>query len=257
MNNLKIIFSMLMITFAIINFGCKGDTGPAGPVGPTLSGTLTGLVVLTDTNGVQPTNRSGISVSIDGTSLSTTTDSTGKWTFNSLSTGTYAITISKNNYGMTKRINFQFVGGGTTYVGQDFLSAVPSFNISNLSYTAGNQFIDVKGNVNFTSAQTIGRNIFVFVGNSNLVSSSPGTYLGVFNAFANDTATTFTQRLTTANLNDLGIPTGSTAYINVYSSSATLANSSRYADVVTGKFIYTSLGSTPSGPFSIVAPMKP
>jgi len=257
MKELKIVYYLLFFTISTIILGCKGDTGPIGPGGPSLSGTITGLVNLIDTNGVQPANRSGISVSIDGTTKSAVTDSTGKWTINALTTGIYAITISKANYGMTKHINLQFVGGGTTYIGEDVLSATPNFSVSNLSYTPGNQFVDVKGNLSYSSTQTIGRNVILFIGNSSNVSSDPATYLGVVNGFANDTATTFTQRITTATFNQLGIATGSATYIIAYSSSAPAANSSRYTDIITGRFIYTSLGSSPSAVLPIVTPMMP
>lgn len=258
MKNLKIAFLLSVISISFINFGCKGETGPVGPAGPngnSLTGKITGIVTLIDTNGIQPANRSGVAVSISGTSKTAITDSTGKWGIDTLPGGTYIITISKANYGMTKRINFQFTGGGTVFIGTDILSAVPNFSVSNLTYTPGNQFVDVKGNISFRSPQTIGRNIILFIGNSSSVSSDPATYLEVVNGFANDTAATFTQRITTANFNQIGIATGSSAYIIAYSSSAPAANSSRYTDVNTGKFIYTSLGTTPSAVLQIVTPM--
>ena len=100
MNKYKIITSaMYIIIIMVIELGCKGDTGsmgPTGPGGPNLTGKITGVVVLTDTNGVQPTKRSGISVQIEGTNKSTLTDSTGKWVLDTMTTGTYAIDISKN-----------------------------------------------------------------------------------------------------------------------------------------------------------------
>ncbi len=258
MNNLKASYLLLFILISTILFGCKGSTGPVGPTGPggpSLTGKLSGLVTLIDTNGIQPTNRSGVSVTIDGLSKSAMTDSTGKWVIDTLSTGIYAINISKTNYGMTKRINVQFTGGGTVFLGTDILSAVPNFSVSNLSYTPGNQYVDIKGNISFSSPQSIGRNIILFIGNSSNVSSSPANYLEIVNGFANDTALTFTQRITTANFNQIVIATGSTAYIIAYSSSAPAANSSRYTDVITGKFIYTSLGTTPSAVLPIVTPM--
>ena len=97
MNNLKASYLLLFILISTILFGCKGSTGPVGPTGPggpSLTGKLSGLVTLIDTNGIQPTNRSGVSVTIDGLSKSAMTDSTGKWVIDTLSTGIYAINIS-------------------------------------------------------------------------------------------------------------------------------------------------------------------
>jgi len=233
MKKIKLFTSFLFLIVCVIEVGCKGDTGTAGPTGPSgplLTGNTSGLVSLIDTNGVLPANKSGVSVSVEGTSKTAVTDSTGHWIIDSLTTGVYTIDISKATYGSTKIQNFQFIGGGTTYLGDLSLSEVPNFQVSNLTYTTGNGFIDVSGTLTLGSPQTTGRNILLFIGNSSNVSSTPANYLGVFNAFANGSATTFTQRLTTANLTSLGIGTGSAAFIVAYSSSAVLASSSRYID---------------------------
>lgn len=251
------LFSIILLTSIAIFFSaCKGDTGLVGSSGPALTGNISGLVNLTDTNGVLPANKSGVLVSITGTSSTAITDSTGHWQIDNIMTGIYTIEISKATYGLTKIQNYQFIGGGTTYIANTSLSQVPNFQVSNLSFTTGNGFVDVSGSITITSAQTTGRNIFLFIGNSSNVSSNPSNYLGVVNAFANGTATAFTQRINTSTFTGLGIGTGTTAYIVAYSSSASLASSSRYIDQTTGRFTYTSLGNV-SGLLQIVSPDKP
>ncbi len=259
MKKITLFTILLLVVLCVVEIGCKGDagttgpTGPTGPGGPSLMGNTSGLVSLIDTNGALPTNKSGITVSVEGTSKTAVTDSTGHWIIDSLTTGVYTIDISKATYGSTKIQNFQFIGGGTTYLGDLSLSEVPNFQVSNLTYTTGTNYIDVSGTLTLGSPQATGRNILLFVGNTSNVSSTPANYLGVFNGFATGTSTTFTQRLTTANLTSLGIGTGSPAFIMAYSSSAVLASSSRYVDQTTGKFIYTSLGN-PSGVLQVVSP---
>lgn len=258
----NLLILLILIPLSTMQYGCKGDTGDngiTGPGGPKLIGKISGNVILIDTNGVQPSMKNGVNVSIDGLGRSAITDSTGKWSIDSVYTGVYTITISKNNYGSTKHVNYQFIGGGTTFLANDYLSAVPNYSVSNLTYTSGisggNTYVDIKGNISFTSNQMFGRNILLFIGNSSMVSNDPANYLDVVNAFVIDTATTFTQRITTTEFSHIGIPTGSPAYIVAYASSAAFANSSRYIDVNTGRYYYTSLNSANSGVLTINTPM--
>ena len=143
-------------------------------------------------------------------------------------------------------------------MGTDFLSEMPNFTVSNITATngssAGNNYVDIKGNVSYNSPQSVGRNILIFIGTDASVSNDPAHYLGVENAFATDTAASFTLRINASVFSSLGIPEGSGAYIAVYPSSATAGNSSRYTDVVTGRFFYTSLPSNPVV-LNITAPM--
>jgi hypothetical protein len=157
MKKIKNLLILTIFVVSIIEFGCKGDVGPAGPTGPpgpSMMGNIIGLVILIDTNGVQPTNRRGITVTVPGTNKTATTDSTGHWALDSMTTGTYEIDISKNTYGNTKHINQQLVGGGTIYIGSDFLSETPSFTVSNLAYTPHNGFIALTGSLSWPTAQT-------------------------------------------------------------------------------------------------------
>ena len=184
------------------------------------------------------------------------TDSTGKWTLSNIQTGTYEIDISKNTYGSTKRINQQFVGGGTVYIGNDYLSEVPNFTVVSITgtlLTSGK--LRVQGVLSYTSQQSFGRNVLLFIGTTSSVSSNPATYLGVVNAYAFYDSTTFTVDIPNTTFNGFGIPSNSTAYIIAYPSSATAAGSSRYTDLATGRFFYTSLGS-PSPYIVIVTPQN-
>jgi len=240
-----LIFS-IFLSFITIEIGCKGDagaTGPTGPAGPSMMGNITGLVTLIDSNGVQPTNKSGVTVSIPGSSKTAITDSTGHWALDSMTTGTYEIDLSKNTFGMTKHLNQQLVGGGTLYIGTDILSQVPDFTVNLTSDSLGIGFVKIKGTLLWSTPQTIGRNILLFIGNQNNVSDNPANYLTEVNVFVSDTGTVFSTNINTSVFSDAGIQTGSNAYIIAYPSSAPAASSTRYADMVTGRFFYTSLGN--------------
>lgn len=255
MNKIKIILILSIFIASIIEIGCKGDTGPQGPAGPLTAGTITGLVNLIDTNGMQPTNKGGITVSIGGTSTSVMTDSTGHWTLSNLNTGIYEIDISKNTYGSTKHLNQQLVGGGTLYIGSDFLSEAPNFNVALTTDSNGNGFVKVKGTLSWTTSQMSVRNIILFIGNQSNVSSNPANYLGINNFTVSDTATVFSVNITSATFNGFGIATGSTCYITAYSASAIPSECSRYPDQATGRFFYTSLGNQ-SNVLTITTPSR-
>ena len=67
MKALKISAFLFLFFTSLIEFGCKGDagtTGPVGPSGPSYRGKITGSIILIDTNGIQPSNKSGVTVSI-------------------------------------------------------------------------------------------------------------------------------------------------------------------------------------------------
>lgn len=261
MKTIKLAAFLSVFCISLVLLGCKGDVGPSGPTGPSgpsLTGNISGLVTLTDSNGVQPVNRSGVTVSIEGTSFSAVTDSTGRWQINSVTTGNYTIDISKNTYGMSKIQNYQFVGGGTSYVGNTNLSEVPNFSVSNLAYTVstGGKII-VTGTLSYTSSQTNGRNILIFVGNSASVSSSPALNLGVVAAYDSSMGTSFSVNITDETFSNLGLGQGSPAFLIAYASSAPPANCSRYVDQTTGRFNYTSLSSATSNVLQVITPDVP
>jgi hypothetical protein len=81
-------------------------------------------------------DRSGVTVSFDGSGLSTTSDSTGSWTITGLPTRTYDITYSKPGYGTIHHYGYQFVGGGTAYVQDVDVTLEPPTQVSVTSLQA-------------------------------------------------------------------------------------------------------------------------
>lgn len=55
-------------------------------------------------------------VTVEGRSISTTTDTLGRWTLNNLPTGTYNFEFSRPGFVSRREFGFQFVGGGTAYM---------------------------------------------------------------------------------------------------------------------------------------------
>jgi len=262
MENLKSFAIFLAVTVLTLVIGCNGTTGPAGPTGPSgpsFTGNTSGLITITDTDGTQLTNRSGVKVWAEGQNDTVFTSASGQWQINGLTTGTYTIDYVLSGFGSSKTQNFQFVGGSTTYLGNIFMSQNPNFTVSlNTTPGSGNGYVNIMGSVSgfAPSGQTNGRNILMFVGTSSSVSSQPSQNLGVLDAYCWYDSTTFTDKVLNSTFNGFGIGYGSTVYIIAYAASAPLANCTRYVDVTTGRFFYTSLGAasnvitltTPDGP---------
>ncbi len=142
LSKLPIVFLPIVLLLCI---GCdkfKGDTGPAGP---SITGDLIGFSYLYDVDGNHVLDNSGIAVSVDGTNISATSDSSGRWMLPGLNTGTYTIAISKEGYGTEKIIGYPFVGGGQAYFGKLSLHQIPSFSITELSATTSLGFVNISG----------------------------------------------------------------------------------------------------------------
>jgi hypothetical protein len=227
------------ITILILFVGCKGDTGPAGP---SLSGNITGTVSLFNADGTNPNNKSGVTVTAQGTSFSTTTDSLGRWTLSGLSTGSYTVVETKPGYGMSEQQNLQLVSGTIVDGGTNpvmisdgpqpiTLAQPPIFTTAIDSITS---IPDSMITVWFTSsgqgdpAHSFSNLYLVVVGTDSTVNPA------VPNSFHSDP-------LPVSEFEAGGFAPGQTAYIAVYPLGYGSLFSSYY-DIATGRTAYTSVG---------------
>ena len=223
--------------------GPTGSTGATGATGPSLTGNMIGFVRLYDVYGnKQFTNLNGITVSIDNTALTTTTDALGRYTFSNVTNGTYTISMSKAGYGNTKLISEHFTAGNDDDVSNSKMSAVPSFNVATLTATPNGTGITITGTLN--GATTYRRAAMIFVGLSNAVSSNVANYLDDQPVTINAGNNTFTLTLPQIYLQNLGATTGTTVYFAAYSANGNNNNSSVYEDYTYGRNVYTAIGST-------------
>jgi hypothetical protein len=94
--------------------GPAGAQGPAGPDGSsTISGNVSGKVLLYDSLGNALTDNSNAIVLFENTSpqFSVTTHADGSFTTPNLSSGIYNLSISKEGFGTMKMIHFLHTGG--------------------------------------------------------------------------------------------------------------------------------------------------
>ncbi len=227
--------------------GCEGEDGPAGP---SLTGQLIGYAYLYDLAAVRATDQSGITVVAEGTSVTATTASDGRWVLSGLPTGTYTIAFSKPGYGSPKRISFQFVGGGQTSFGSMALFQLPGFTIGTLTATVASGVVNIRGTVTGSLPDAY-RVVRIFIGTTASVSSDPSNYAFTMLTAASDTGTIFTTSATSQIFANYGFTVGQTAYIVAYPEAI---SSSAYLDLSTGKYNYPNLNPIPSTVVSAVVP---
>ena len=255
--NMKNKFSLLLASIAVILIvwigGCAKDgaTGPAGPTGPTgttgpaLTGSLTGFVTTYDQyNYKVAADQGGVLLTIDNTTDSAITDATGKYTFSNLTTGIYTVTITKANYSTYKVIDIGVVGGGSTLrnIG---ISRPPYFGLVNVNDTVENTVANgpgilVRGN---DTADISARSYIIFASTASTVSSTPANFIYYVGATIKAGATAFSQYVTSRELNDAGIASGTTVYMAVYPISTGFLS---YTDLATGRPFFTAIGTTPT-----------
>jgi len=211
-----------------------------GQTGPRIVGKLSGNVVLKDQFGNQIHQKDSVTVLIEELNKTTFTDSNGRWEIDSVYTGTYTITYSKENYGISKTVSFQFIGGDV-YVGKTTLSQFPDdYEIENLAVTFIDQYsIRIEG---ITSKTAPNGNVYplrFFIGFNDSVSSNPKSY--IFSEFQSvpGERNEISKTISVNTLKEYGAVSGQTVYIVVYPYSI----GSYYLDVDTGREVYTSIGN--------------
>jgi len=251
MKNKKISIAFLVIgTISSLFFSaCKkdvaGPTGPQGPSGPAFTGSITGFVSLYDQYGTKlTTNVSNVKVSIDNTTQSSLTDNTGKYSFSSLGTGSYNLSITDSLYGADKVQNIALLTGQSNHDVK--LSAIPTFNL--LSVTAVDtvessvNYVKVRGTV---AADIKAREVVVFFGTASTVSSNPANYTLVYSKAIAANSSTFFVLIPVSDLYGAGLTTGSFAYFSAYPAAVSFSSTSSYEDLNTGKTVYNAIGTTP------------
>ena len=102
--------------------GATGATGPQGPPGPALKGNIKGAVFNSYQYAYPIT---GVTVSIEGSSINTTTDSNGIFSLANIQQGTYALIFSMTGYGSSRVNDIVVTGNGTYYVYPPYMSPIP------------------------------------------------------------------------------------------------------------------------------------
>ncbi|MBL7999949.1 MAG: hypothetical protein JNL32_15110 [Candidatus Kapabacteria bacterium] len=245
----------LSIVCIVISFGtlsCNRVDGPVNVV--NLSGSLTGFITTFDENGVA-LNRNGVTVSLEGTEYTTTTDTAGRWQLNDVTAGIYTINFARDSFSTNKLVAQQFIGNGTAYYGVQSISKKPRhvafFDSVVTDYAPNDTAVRIYGKASEQTPLGFNRVVLIFLGSSANVSALPANYNYVFTKFMGSGSTTFEDKFTTQQLQNFGFPRGSKVYMTVYS---TARNYFRYADLQTGRQFYSGLSDNGSAVKSFTVP---
>jgi hypothetical protein len=235
-------FLSATLIIVVLFTSCKKETGPAGPAGPELTGSIIGYVSLYNSLGDRIVNTKGVSVYIDGATPKTVyTDSIGEYKLDSIKTGIYNITFSKDSFNTFKKLGQQLVGGSDPVISNVILY-VPSVNaVSNLALT-------ITGNSHVTAAGTLSHPGYYgyyryYIGINSSVNDTNYVYTGTFNV----TGLTLNNQI----INTDAFQSGSTIYLIIY---GITTGDAGYIDVANGDTYYPSLCTKPSNIASIVIP---
>ncbi len=237
------LLALALMVPALLEFGCKGKdgaAGPTGPAGPSFTGTMAGNVVLYNEDHSLVADKRGVTVSVEGTSISGQTDSTGKFVLNGVPTGIYNIVGSKGGYGTSKIVAVQFIGSGTSSVGRLYLDQMPGYNVATLTAVPAGADITVSGTINNTALYY--RYVLLCLGKTNTTSSDPASYSYFTVLYVSPSVSTFSTTISGQyELNPAGFSSGTTIYIAAYSTGGNYA--SEYLDLNSGNYSWTAIGT--------------
>ena len=244
MNYSKTILA-LFSTLPFFLQGCNSSTSTS------LSGDIIGYGRLFDLNGVHSGSDSGISVSIEGTGLKTTSVRDGRWVLSNVPAGIYTLSFSYPGYGTYNYVGFQFVGGGQLYFGTQSIYQTPLFTVINLASKTGTA-ITLTGTLSGKFPNGT-RNVRFFVGTSAAVSSDPSQYLYSLSTAVSSTSTSFSVSISPDDpaLTKAGVVSGQTIYFIAYAEGYI---STTYLDLATGRSYFANLNPTPSKAVKVVVP---
>jgi hypothetical protein len=247
----------------VLAMGCGKDSGNNSIAVPDVvlaqqnRANIQGMILLYDEEGNRQTDMSGVTVSIDNSTVSTNTGIDGKWTLDSIPYGTYDISYTKQGYGTGKIMGLYHAATNhaTTVISKSESMAVnSSIAVSNLVITPFNAAIQAAGVTGvhidpvFNNPSGKEKYIRLFFSDNGNVNST--NYLAEVKVRSSGAASQLNDfNLTTRFFENLGFKKGQTIYVKAYGDSF-LAD--EYTDPITNTTIFPSLSTKPSPTMNFV-----
>lgn len=224
-------------------------------------GNITGYIFLYDEDGTKLSDNGYVTVSIDNSTVSTTTDATGKFQLDSIPAGTYDISYTRDGFGTGKIMGLYHAATNhatTNITRNESMAMNSSLVISNVIVKPFDAALAQLGVTGFHIVPVFdnpgGKEKWVhlfFADNPNVSFSN---FQGETKIKASGTATEMNNfNLTTAVFESFGFSKGQTIYIKSYGDSF-LADA--YTNPLTNQTIFPSLSTSSSPVVSFVIPMK-
>lgn len=246
----------------VLAMGCGKDSGNHSIAVPDIvqaqqnRANIQGMILLYDEEGNRQTDMSGVTVSIDNSTVSTKTGADGKWTLDSIPYGTYDISYSKDGYGTGKIMGIYHAATNhaTTLIANSEAMAVnSSIAINNMVITPFNAAIQAAGVTGvhidplFNNPSGKDKYVRLFLSDNANVSST--NYLADVKIRTNGVSQQNDFNLTTRFFENLGFKKGQTIYVKGYGDSF-LADD--YTDPLTNTTVFPSLSTKPSATVNFV-----
>jgi hypothetical protein len=237
MKSNKHILSVLLLAFLIPSCSkIEGPEGPQGKPGTPLTGSLAGYVSVYDEFGSSVTDKSGIKVTVEGTTpeISVTTNTIGMYQIDNLPMGTYDLSYSKTGYCTSKNFGISHSGGIKPTIVYGYISQTPATKIESFSLSYAD-YNNIYYSINVSPSIPTGMNRYVriFYGRTNLV--TPEFYVST-------TRITLSQAQTNGSLSIDRTKFGGVSKIFLVAVPES-GYSVSYQNNITGWFNYFNLGS--------------
>jgi hypothetical protein len=248
--NLPILYIALILLTTCFIACDKADPGPA------TNGKLTGLIQTWDDKSTAIADKGGITIKTEYPSVySTTTDTSGKFSFDNLDFDKYDISFSKPGYGTYRIFSYAHNNNPAT---TPTVNTIPLINFAKISTTAITNLVYLKANVNgvigvsfqvtVTPNPTTLKRAFIryFLSSSTSVSDTSYT---VYTPPIGTSTTVATDGFTNDELTGYGFSKGQKIYIKAYGESL---RSNDYDDPNLRKRVFPNLNPTSAPAISFV-----
>lgn len=236
------LFSFLLFSFILSS--CGGDSS----TGPVASGDIWGYVTLADQDGIQLNDHSGMQVSLEGTTHSTTSDVNGKWVLTDVPAGVYNVMFQKQGFSWRKE-QLQYVGNGAYYMADRRFAQLPSFQV--VDFTAvvkSSSEIAITVQMSETPPENIIRYCYVFM-STDATSFEKISSMSVYGVSGQ--AASIEGMILVSDLYRRGITPGTVLYLKAYPASEW---SQSYFNPQTRETTLTHIAETGSPVVQIVVP---
>jgi hypothetical protein len=246
----KFIPSVFIIISLISIIGCKKDqiTNPI----PSIKGGVHGSIWLVTENGYYPNDRSGVTVTVEGTLNSCLTDSNGIYALPGVEVGKRTLVFTKNGYGKMKlEVEIQ----KNYNVGCDYINIfeLPSFIIQNLTLQFDTLSYDLSLTGYSSKTFTNMQGFVIFASSDSTVSSDTSKYFYAFSNIIAANSNTSSYHYSVVNFLHYGIQKGQKVYFTAYGTSHYIP---QYWDSRINKTVYTSLSYLKSNVVSFTLPLS-
>ena len=242
---MKTIRFSLILFLLVFGTSCSKDND-IDPPAPT-SGNVSGSVNLFD-DGVTEIDNSNMTVSVEGTSISATTNASGQYTLSNVPFGTITLIYEKNGYGTFKRFDVDHSGGDTFILETPSLGQISTTSITNLTATDNGTDITLSATTN--PAGNVGNTRYIrffFSTQTNVSNTNFEAVLETLPAQINPR----NLNLTNASLVALGFSSGQTVYARCYGESFW---SNQYDDPNSGDTVFPNINPNSAAEVSFVVP---